>query len=1628
MVLPTSPPDAQLGPGSVTSWAERVARLFRLVERGILALVDRANDAELGTLVRALVADHPDLRVLTEAAQVEQVPHGSVLVLAIRPEDATWLNMARPIFAERALRVVLWSHAEVTASLARRAPDFFDWVGRRFECPSGPPAFTVRGLQASLRARAWAVAFRGPSLETAFAVAFPKRALVKANATMPDDELVAVARGAGASWIAWSNILDERAALRIRKLVNRAGRRGRNILDNPLFHAPEAWPVHDSTVALPDAAKTLAAAGALQAGRLAALLDLEPEAVGLAADQLEAGDSPAKIEAAIVSAVDPGAAMGRLAGSRANLDPILVAAYRVSAPFLRAFAADPQVRKASAILAGRVHPMLPPLTERIPLGPDGAAEFERLVLQLLRDYVGRRRLVVSSSTEDIGVDAIAPDGLPEMEGGVAFEIKYGRGPFRLERAIERASGDKNLSHWVLVTPYDSTPADRERLRDIRRSPSLRVHHWGQTWIEHLLRRSPPLLARYYPKEARDYLPGYDGTDFATLADRYREKVSIRHNRIKTIGIPPEARPRHSRVELPLADLFIPFLLLPEEPNAWLLDLAQTVERARCAVVLADPGMGKSTLLSYLALVFAGGTSLEGFTCPPRSVPLFVSLRDFVRRQRARPGLSFLEYLELDARAWMPEMHRAFFEASLRMGEAVVLFDGLDEVGNESTRHAVASSIRMFQADYPDCRVWVTSRIYGYTDTVRLPKPFLHFHIGRLSDPQIDSFVGRWYGLQIAAHPQEAAEQTASLQAAVRHTPSVRRLAGNPLLLTLMAFIHQGIRRLPRDRGELYEKCIEMLLKTWEQGKRHDDDPPAVGLLNAATLKDYLAHLAFFVQQKNQDRKDDARGLVARQDALAALAMRHLPRARRDRPEITEFEAREEMTAVLEYVCDKTGLLVDRGDDHLSFIHLSFQEYLAAWVFVCGTDLPRGPTFFVEHLGDPAWEEVLLLRLYVVLLGGGGGEVEFDRILEALFRSLERTNVAAGWMTLLRAVRDDLELRDVDRRKVLARALNFWLEEPTFESTWFDALEEVRLFAERSGQTLRTVIKEARKRARSTDAIALLHLEARLFAFPADAADDLVQRKDLADLLPSLVPFVNEPGIRSLLAERGSVRDWSRALRALDGPEVYRLTVRWMTASPTPAAVEAATAWLWEKILVELHSRKSFAEKHGEHADRLLFEQPGALSHSNRFSSVTLPFVALRALPASLPALASTAVEPMACPSLQKARLKALADTDAWRELTTWTASFIASLVDRFPIATSQFTNAAPDLAELLVKIFVRDFVDDFVRGLAREFVRDMDPAFISLGSGGAGLDRDMNRYVRRVEGHLGKHGVISRRDLMPFREDSSVIRSVVGLGGAFACQSVRHFALPFVRDFGRDFVRDFGRSFGHHLGGDFGHDFVRGFVRQFGFEFGVDPGRLVWESEWNRAMDEESNRLRLLDRLDFWCWALSAWGELAVTSCEAKPALHPALTNPLGLPLLLTDVWRTAAAHVLLTFVRLAVEHDGVDSERWLQRNPIEVYATAFAWQEHCEGVTKLEGPVGALVIAHAAYASLLTGLSCKLPVEPDVTDARVRCSHILYGLCNFEDVDANVHALEEAIASPAVEARPLLEAAGLSLPATPSE
>ncbi len=293
MVL-SAPAAAPSPPQGVERWIDEIRAGLRLSPSGVLILVDQAVPEQLGRFVRAVLADHPEMDVLTSVGQLEALADGSVVVLVPEPSAAGWLNAHRPLFFRKALKVVLWCDAETSSALAREAPDFFDWIAQRQECPPGVAEHAVWTFRKALCARAPGIVFAGErmdqsSVEKVFQAAFPGRRL---RWLWPEEifysEMVELIRGSKREWVAcqaWTYGVAER----FRWALAEARRRTRAVLVVPQGGEDWFWQVTDQIIQLKEATKLLSNAGAAHPGRLAATASLEWGAIAELIQLLAAG-------------------------------------------------------------------------------------------------------------------------------------------------------------------------------------------------------------------------------------------------------------------------------------------------------------------------------------------------------------------------------------------------------------------------------------------------------------------------------------------------------------------------------------------------------------------------------------------------------------------------------------------------------------------------------------------------------------------------------------------------------------------------------------------------------------------------------------------------------------------------------------------------------------------------------------------------------------------------------------------------------------------------------------------------------------------------------------------------------------------------------------------------------------------------------------------------------------------------------------------------------------------------------------------------------------------------------------------------------------------------------------------
>ncbi|WP_437626568.1 tetratricopeptide repeat protein [Sorangium sp. So ce1151] len=297
-------------------WLDRLTAILRLADGGIIVLIDQAHPGRLGELVRALLPRNAGLEVHRDARRLATAEKGAVVVLWPDAAQVRWLNMERPVVSHREIRLVLFSDARTSAALAHGAVDFFHWISHRIECPGGPWMPAVRTIRGAVRARARGVAWWGEGFAEALEAALPGRPVSRISAALPYEQLVDAVRPAGRAWV---EVMDADNPFRLRRVawaLAEAGRRGRVALLGPSTSLAGFWPAHARPRSPGAALAKLEAAGAARAGRLAALLDLEPEALDLAAAMLRGGVDEGVLEETAAQAEDGGAALACLAAAR----------------------------------------------------------------------------------------------------------------------------------------------------------------------------------------------------------------------------------------------------------------------------------------------------------------------------------------------------------------------------------------------------------------------------------------------------------------------------------------------------------------------------------------------------------------------------------------------------------------------------------------------------------------------------------------------------------------------------------------------------------------------------------------------------------------------------------------------------------------------------------------------------------------------------------------------------------------------------------------------------------------------------------------------------------------------------------------------------------------------------------------------------------------------------------------------------------------------------------------------------------------------------------------------------------------------------------------------------------------
>ena len=288
---------------------------------------------------------------------------------------------------------------------------------------------------------------------------------------------------------------------------------------------------------------------------------------------------------------------------------------------------------------------------------------------------------------------------------------------------------------------------------------------------------------------------------------------------------------------------------------------------------------------------------------------------------------------------------------------LVMFDGLDEVPEaDRRREQIKQAVEEFAATFKKCRILVTSRTYAYQNQDWRLRSFSEAVLAPFSEGQIRRYVDRWYHHYSVLQGMQADEAEGNaelLKKAIFWSERLKELAERPLLLTLMASLHASRGRLPERREALYADASDLLLEWWQQRSIVKDKKGEVKVIQHS-LQEYLKIGPEKIRKAIEEVAFDAH---AKQPDLVGTA--DIPgRDLSDRLTNCSEDKNVMPKQLMEFLSHRAGLLVSHGVDVYTFVHRTFQEYMAA----CHLTGPGFPKKAAElSRDDPGrWREVVLL--------------------------------------------------------------------------------------------------------------------------------------------------------------------------------------------------------------------------------------------------------------------------------------------------------------------------------------------------------------------------------------------------------------------------------------------------------------------------------------------------------------------------------------------------------------------------------------------------------------------------------------------------------------------------------------------
>ena len=413
---------------------------------------------------------------------------------------------------------------------------------------------------------------------------------------------------------------------------------------------------------------------------------------------------------------------------------------------------------------------------------------------------------------------------------------------------------------------------------------------------------------------------------------------------------------------------------------WILNAIDFISINTKTVVIGDPGLGKSTLLSVLAIRLCNqyNSSLNHFSdlClsdvfyKNKFFPVFIELGDlisFIDVQQveniAQRGLKIVaRYI---CKKLMPEKYYTYEEnvCNFLTRRCVFILDGLDEIHcSEKNKDLINIIINDIERYSPESKIVFSCRERDY--------PF--WELGGFSEARLQ-LMDRSIMIRLLNNLFSSFNSNADPAALISEIDRMQlddRIVGNPLLLSLIANLFvRGRGNSLTSKSMIIKDSIALLLERKCENLKD--------MLNCETdmIMEALEEISFEIQTHQTLTNKRLNEMVISRASLIAIIGNHM----QDTAPRVSIEFLKATAGVIAFQETHKG---DNGEDEFEFTHRHFQEFLCA-VYLRKIRIKDAIQIIQKGLSeDPIrWSETCLL--YVEAIHDASDEERTDRIWKAI---------------------------------------------------------------------------------------------------------------------------------------------------------------------------------------------------------------------------------------------------------------------------------------------------------------------------------------------------------------------------------------------------------------------------------------------------------------------------------------------------------------------------------------------------------------------------------------------------------------------------------------------------------------------